>query len=82
MRVKYFPFKILTPLLFILNGGVYLLPKKTKPVGKELFLRYSKTFILLLDYWIRKQSLNYHSPLSHSFVNYDVIKFEKVLELF
>ena len=27
-----------------------------------------------------KKSLNYHSPLSHSFVNYVVIKFEKVLK--
>ena len=48
MRVKYFPFKIVTPLLFIINRGVYLL-QKTKPFDKELFLRYSNTFILLLD---------------------------------
>ena len=86
MRVKYFAFKISTPLFFILNGGVYLVPKNKTIWSRVIFkiFIYLYLFTRLLNSLniIGNKSLNYHSPLSHNFVNYDIIKFEKVLELF
>ena len=38
MRVKYFPFKIVTSLLSIVNEGVWLFQKKQSYLVKSYFL--------------------------------------------